>query len=185
MSQNVWQLIGSFHQGGSERQAIQLARLLKEDGRYRVHLACLDASGALRDEVERLGFGEIPEFRLTSFYDRNTVRQIRRFARWLREHRIALIHTHDFYTNVFGIPGAALARVPARIASRRDTLGWRSDTQKFVERRAYNLAHAIVVNAEAVRNQLVSEGVRAGKIGGLYNGVDMERVKPAPQASPD
>src|SRR4051794_32494984 len=119
MSRNILQLIGSFREGGSERQAIQLARLLKEEGRYRVHLACLDASGALRDEVERLGFGEIPEFRLSSFYDRNTVRQIRRFARWLRERNIALVHTHDFYSNIFGITGAALARVPARIASRR------------------------------------------------------------------
>lgn len=176
MSRNVLQLIGSFHEGGSERQAVQLARLLKEGDRYRVHIACLDASGALRDEVERLGFGEIPEFRLTSFYDRNAARQIRRFARLLREREIALVHTHDFYTNVFGLAGATLARVPVRIASRRETVGWRTAAQKFVERRAYNLAHAIIANAEAVGAQLIKEGVRPDKIVTIHNSLDLARV---------
>src|SRR5881227_2061783 len=101
MKRNVLQLIGSFHQGGSERQAVQLARLLHESGRYRVHLATLDRGGLLRGEVERLEIGEIPEYRLTSFYNRNALAQVRRFARLLREREIDIIHTHDFYTNIF------------------------------------------------------------------------------------
>ncbi|HEY7545643.1 MAG TPA: glycosyltransferase [Blastocatellia bacterium] len=178
MSRKVLHLIGSFHEGGSERQAIQLARLLKAGGRYQVHIACMDASGALRDEVDRIGFGEIPEFRLTSFYNRNAIRQVRRFARWLREREISIVHTHDFYTNVFGLAGAALARVPVRIASRRETVGWRTAAQKFVERRAYNLAHTIVANARAVRDQLVKEGVRQNKITIIHNSLDLARVCP-------
>src|ERR1041384_1765607 len=98
VKRNVLQLIGSFSEGGSERQALQLARLLKENGRHNVHVACLDASGVLRGEAERMGFGEIPEFPLTSFYDRNAIRQLRRFGGFLREREIALVHTHDFYT---------------------------------------------------------------------------------------
>jgi glycosyltransferase involved in cell wall biosynthesis len=176
MKQNVLQLIGSFHEGGSERQAVQLARLLKENGRYGVHIACLDASGTLRGEVERLGVGKIPEFPLTSFYDRNAFNQLRRFARFLREREVSVVHTHDFYTNVFGMAGAALARVPVRIASRRETTGWRSDVQKFVERRAYDLAHKVITNAEAVRDQLISEGVRKEKTLTIYNSLDLERV---------
>ncbi len=176
MKRNVLQLIGSFHEGGSERQAVQLARLLKENGRYGVHIACLDASGVLRDEVERLGFGEIPEFPLTSFYDRNAIKQLRRFARFLREREIVVVHTHDFYTNVFGMPGAALARVPGRIASRRETKGWRTAVQRLVERRAYGFAHTVVANAEAVRDQLLAEGVRREKTVTIYNSLDIGRV---------
>lgn len=180
MKRNVLQLIGSLSEGGSERQALQLARLLRERGRYRVHLACLDAGGVLRDEADRMGFGEIPEFSLHSFYDRNAVRQVRRFARFLCERQIDIVHTHDFYTNVFGMAGGALARVPARIASRRETTGWRTKAQKFVERRAYNLAHSIIANAEAVRAQLIKEGVRPDKINTIYNGMDHERVLATP-----
>jgi glycosyltransferase involved in cell wall biosynthesis len=175
MTANVLHLIGSFHEGGSERQAIQLARLLKEHGKYNVEVACLDATGVLRDEVDRLGFGEIRAFPLTSFYDGNAVKQLLRFALFLREREIAVVHTHDFYTNVFGMAAAALARVPARIASRRETAGWRTVAQRIVERRAYALCHTVVANADAVRAQLITEGVAEDKIVTIHNGLDLER----------
>lgn len=177
---NVLQLIDSFHQGGTERQAVQLTRLLHESGRYRVHVACLHAEGVLRGEVERLGLDPVIEFPLTSFYNRNAATQVGRFARLLREREIDLVHTHDFYTNIFGMPGAALARVPVRIASRRETDPTRSYAQRFTERRAYNLADAIVANAEAVRRHLMAEGVNGAKIVTLYNGMDTKRIEPRP-----
>ena len=177
MRHNVLHLIGSFHEGGSERQAIQLARASKESGLFGVHIACLDASGVLRVELDNLHFGEIPEFPLTSFYDRNALKQALRFARFLKEREISVVHTHDFYTNVFGIPAAALARAPVRIASRRETTGWRSGRQKFVERRVYGLSHSVIANAEAVREQLIKEGVHRERIVTIHNGLDLERVR--------
>ena len=180
MKRKVLQLVGSFNQGGSERQAVQLARLLKESGRYEVGLACLDLSGVLLDEAQRLGLGEIPEYRLKSFYDRSMAAQLRRFALHLRGQSIAVLHTHDFYTNVFGMIAGAMARVPVRIASRRETTGWRTEKQKFVERMAYRLAHRVVANSEAVRRQLVKEGVRNEKITTVYNGLDTSRIRPLP-----
>jgi glycosyltransferase involved in cell wall biosynthesis len=176
---NVLQLIGSFDQGGSERQAVQLARLLSEDGRHRVRVAALDGRGVLRAEVERLGLGEIAQFPLTSFYDRNAVAQLRRFVSYLREHEIEVVHTHDFYTNVFGMAGAALARVAARVASKRETTGMRTAAQSLVQRAAFQAAHAIVVNAEAVRRTLVASGISTEKIFTVYNGLDLGRVEPA------
>ena len=178
MQSNVLQLIGSFHQGGSERQAVQLARLLHESGRFGVRVASLDPAGVLRAEVEGVGIGEIPAFPLTSFYDRNALTQLRRCAAFLRASKISVVHTHDFYTNVFGMASAALARVPVRIASRRETGGMRTPAQKRVELLAYRLAHAVVANAEAVGAQLVSDGVPAGKVTTVYNGLDLARVTP-------
>jgi glycosyltransferase involved in cell wall biosynthesis len=177
MRLSVLHLVSSFNTGGSERQAVQLARLLKESGRHDVHLACLDGGGVLRDEVERLGFSEIPEYRLNSFYDANMIRQLRHFARWLAERRIDVVQTHDFYSNIFGMIGATLARVPVRIAARRETSGWRSAAQKRAERMAYRLSHAVIANAEAVRQQLIREGAKANKIEVVYNGLDLERIR--------
>jgi glycosyltransferase involved in cell wall biosynthesis len=174
----VLHLIGSFHQGGSERQALQLARLMREGGRCRVDVACLDRRGSLLAEAERAGFGEIDEYPLTSFYDANFLAQLRRFVRRLREREIEVVQTHDFYTNVFGMCGAALARVPARIAARRETGGMRSATQKRVERAAYRLAHAVVANSETVAAQLAAEGVERAKIVTVHNGLDAARVAP-------
>jgi L-malate glycosyltransferase len=174
----VLHIIDSFEQGGTERQAVQLLRLLAASGRYRPLVACLSGGGPLREEVERLNLGEIPEYRLTSFYDRNFAAQLRRFARFLRERQIDIVHAHDFYTNVFGMAGASLARVPARVASKRETEGFRSPAQKFVERRAFQLARRVVVNADAVGKMLKSEGVPASKIVTVYNGLDAARVRP-------
>jgi glycosyltransferase involved in cell wall biosynthesis len=175
---NVLQLINSFHQGGSERQAVQLARLLEESGRCRVFVACLDRSGVLLEEVERLGLEEVPEYPLTSFYNQNALKQARRFSRYLREWEIDVVQTHDFYSNVFGMAAASRARVPVRIASKRETGGMRTNAQRFVERQAYRLAHRVVVNSEAVRRQLVEDGVPSKKIVTVYNGLDMNRVAP-------
>lgn len=178
MKPNVLQLAGSFHQGGSERQAVQTARLLHESGRYNVHVACMERDGVMLGEVERLGLGEIPEFRLNSFYDLNAAKQLRRFAHYLRERRIDVVQTYDFYTNVFGMAGASLARVPVRIAARRETEGVRTPAQKFVERRAFNLAHIIVANSEAVRSEVIKGGIKPRKIVTIYNGMDTTRVAP-------
>ncbi len=185
MKRNVLHLIGSFHQGGSERQAVQLAHLLCESNHYRVHIACLNRSGMLLEEAERLDIGEIPEFPLTSFYDRNAIKQLRRFARFLQEREIDIVHTHDFYTNVFGITGAALARVPARISARRETEGFRTLAQKRIERAIYHLSHTIIANAEAVKQQLIKEGVREQKIVTIYNGLDVKRVTTMPALERD
>lgn len=172
-------MAGSFQQGGSERQAVQVTRLLCESGRYNVHLVCLDPAGPLRAEAEALGL-EIPSFPLTSFYDWNMAVQLRRFVRYLREQRIEVVQAFDFYTNIFGMTGGALARVPVRIAARRETEGLRTAAQKFIERRAFQLAHVVAANSDAVGRELVGDGVPARKIVTVYNGMDTSRIGPRP-----
>jgi glycosyltransferase involved in cell wall biosynthesis len=177
---NALQLIGNFHSGGTERQAVQLTRLLVESGRCNVSVATLERDGALLPEINRLGFNDIPEFRLNSFYDLHFVRQVRRFAQYLKQHEIDVLHAHDFYTNIFGMAAAALARVPVRIASRRES-AVRPSHQRVVERSAYRLADAVIANCEEVRRQLIDEGVPARKVRTVYNGLDPARVQ-LPQA---
>jgi L-malate glycosyltransferase len=185
MRPNVLQLVDSFNQGGTERQVVQLTRLLLESGNYNVHLACLSSQGVLRAEMERMGFSDIPEFPLKSFYDRNALLQLKRFSRFLKEKEIDIVHAHDFYTNIFGMFGAGFARVKGRIASRRETDGIRSKLQRWTERGAYSLAGGIIANAEAVKDQLIAEGVPAEKIHTIYNGMDTGRVMPRAALSRD
>ncbi|MDQ2856651.1 MAG: glycosyltransferase, partial [Acidobacteriota bacterium] len=172
----VLQLIDSFHQGGSERQALQLARLLHNSGRFSVRLACLDPEGVLRSEIEDLRVGEIPSFPLTAFYNPQAFSQMRRFARFLKTNEVQVLHTHDFYTNIFGMFAGRLAGVPVRIASMRETGGMRSAGQKRLQRMAYSLAHQIVANSESVRAELIRQGIPASKTSVVYNGIDMSRV---------
>jgi glycosyltransferase involved in cell wall biosynthesis len=181
MAPNVLQLIGSFNQGGSERQAVQLVNLLHEDEACNLHVACMAKEGVLLNEVERLGLPEIVEFPLNNFYDANMLKQVRLCAQYLRDNKIDIIHTHDFYTNIFGMLAARLAKTPARIASKRETDGMRSVTQKAMEKNAYLFSHAVVVNAATIRDYLVERGVRENKIEIIHNGLDLARLAPDPE----
>lgn len=179
MKKNVLQLIGSFNSGGSERQAVQLARLFKDDDSVNLNVATLNREGPLLPEIEKLALTEIPEFPLTSFYDAGFFRQAARFARMMRDKKIDVVHTHDFYTNVFGMFASSLARVPRRIASKRETDGMRTEMQKRVEKIAYRGAAKIVANSESVKSYLISRNITESKIEVIYNGVDLVRLEPS------
>lgn len=177
MKPNVLFIIDSFEQGGSERQAMQLLTQLHASGKCRVHLACLQNRGSLRAEADQLGIGEIHEYALNSFYDLNFLKQLRRLVRFIKENQIDVVHTHCFYTNIFGMTGAFLAGVPARITSKGETDGFRSPTQKRAERASFRLSHRVIANCLVVQNQLIREGVSPAKIIQHYNGLDLDRLK--------
>ena len=171
---NVLQIVHGFMEGGSERQMIQMAKLLHESGDYQVHLASLTIGGVLRPDVERLQIPTI-DFPLTSFYDANMIRQTRKFVSYLKQHQIKIVHSHDFYSNIFGMSGSTLARIRGRIASKRETTGTRTPAQTTVERYAFRLAHAVVANAGAVKEQLITQGVPSDKVVVIHNGIDVSR----------
>lgn len=185
MKPNVLFIIDSFEQGGSERQALQLLRQLHTSGQCNVHLATLQDRGSLRAEADQLGIGEIVEYPLTSFYDLNFVKQLRRLRRFVKQNQIEVIHTHCFYTNIFGMAGGFLSGVPARVTSKGETDGFRTPMQKRAERAAFRLSHRVIANCLVVQNQLIKEGVRPAKIIQHYNGLDLERLKVSPRLRRD
>jgi glycosyltransferase involved in cell wall biosynthesis len=177
MKPNVLFIIDSFEQGGSERQAMQLLIQLHASGKCRVHLACLQNRGSLRAEADQLGIGEIHEYALNSFYDLNFVKQLRRLVHFIRQNEIDVVHTHCFYTNIFGMTGGFLAGVRARVTSKGETDGFRTPMQKRAERAAFRLSHRVIANCLVVQNQLIREGVRPSKIIQHYNGLDLDRLR--------
>lgn len=174
----VVHLINSFHVGGSERQAVQLVRLLREHSDHDVTLACLDRTGCLRD-ASGVARQEILEYPLTSLHDLNAAKQLRRLAADLRDRDVSVLQTHDVYSNIFGLTAARLARTPARIGARRDTGGVGSTANRRVEAICYRSATRIVVNADAVRRDLVRQGVTASKVVVIPNGIDADRATSA------
>ncbi|HEY5883716.1 MAG TPA: glycosyltransferase [Pyrinomonadaceae bacterium] len=175
MKPRILQLVDSFNEGGSERQALQLTRLLRDCGRYEVCLATLAVEGPLVAEAQSL-ITEIPAYPLTSFYNRNAFGQLRKFIDYLRDNQIDLIQSHDFYTNIFGMWAGVLAGVQVRIASRRETDCMRSRAQLIFQRLAYGLSNQVIANSGAVRLKLVEEGVSEKKITVVHNGIDTNRL---------
>jgi glycosyltransferase involved in cell wall biosynthesis len=171
----VLHLVDSFHEGGSERQAVQLARSLRSSGRYAVQIASLSGEGPLRHLVDEELFDPAACYPLKTFYDGNALRQLTRFVHRLRRLRVEIVHTHDFYSNIFGMTAATIAGIPVKIASRRES-SKRPSLKRLFERQAYRVADRVVGNCEEVRRQLIEEGVKPHKVLTFYNGLDFERV---------
>lgn len=166
----------SFHPGGTERQMLELARRL-DRGRFRVYVPCLHREGAwLARAAEETT--EIPEFPLSGFARPSAIGAVRRFAAWCRAREIDVVLTADFYANIVGLTGAALARVPVRIASRRELAPDKRRTQLVLQRAAYGLAHRVVANSPAAAAQLRREGIGADRVRVIPNGIDFGRFAP-------
>lgn len=178
----VLHLFNSFNHGGTERQTLQLVQLLQESGHYDIFIACQSSKGILRSQVESLGFRNVPSFPLNCLYDLNALKQLIRFAAHLKRLSIHILHTHDFYTNVFGLAAGVIAGVPVRIASRRE-LDVFSPLQRRVEHQAFRVAHSVMANCEFLRNQLIKEGVPPQRTLTIYNGVHPDRVRTNPGLS--
>jgi glycosyltransferase involved in cell wall biosynthesis len=171
-------VMASFDPGGTERQMTELIRRLDRT-RWSVHVATFRPRGAWFDRVAECA-ASIAVFPLTSFKSPSVPLHLARFARWCRDQRIAVVHTAELYSNVFGLPGAALASVPVRVANRREINPDKSPAQIALQRAAYACAHKVVANSRAAAERLIAERVPAHKIRVVANGLECDRYEPRP-----
>ena len=167
--------VDSFEVGGAETQML-LWRACWSEREVQRSFRLLQAHRPLLDQAAQLGITDIAEFPLTSFYNWNALVQTRRFVRFLRQKEVSVVHTEGFYTNVFGLVGAALARVRARVGFRGSVGGWLTPRQERLERIAFRFASVVQANAEAVKTFLVSQGVPASRIVVVHYGLDLSSV---------
>jgi glycosyltransferase involved in cell wall biosynthesis len=106
-----------------------------------------------------------------------------RLARDIRRHGIQIVHSYNFYANVFAIPAAKLAGARV-VASIRDMGVYLSASQRRVQRYICKLADQILVNANAIKDWLVEDGYEADRIAVIPNGIDLARfAQPAQTGS--
>lgn len=165
--------VANFGIGGTEQHVVSLGRAL-DSSRFELHFACLRRWGHFLKEIETC---QIPltEYKISSLYSPQAFRQQLRFASYLRQNRMRIVHSYNFYPNVFAIPAARLAGVPVIVASIRDTGVYLTPRQRRAQKFICRLADRILVNAEAVRQWLIAEGYQPKKIAVIRNGIDLFR----------
>jgi glycosyltransferase involved in cell wall biosynthesis len=171
------QMLTNFHIGGTERQVANLA-LGIDSSRFDLHLACLRHSGELLAELETL---RVPrsEFRIGRLYSPKTIWQGIRLAHYVRRNLIQIVHSYGFYANVFTVPVARMAGASIVVASIRNTVDLLTPMQRRLQKLVCRLADCILVNADAIRENLIEQGYDPSKIVVIRNGITMEKFREA------
>jgi glycosyltransferase involved in cell wall biosynthesis len=170
-------------QGGSERQLAEVAKALNRS-RFAVHVGCFHPEGFRSAELASAGI-PIVHFSVHSLRSLSAVRGALQLGRYIRRHRIHLVHSFDTPMNCFAVPAARFFRTPVVLSSQRASRRLSSRAEQFVMRVTDHLADAVVVNCEAMRRHMMEdEGVREELLHICYNGVDTGRFRPLPKERP-
>src|SRR5438270_1718552 len=178
-ARKIFYLLDSLNVGGTETQAVELACRLSARG-HCITLGCLQARGPLFERVNRFNV-RVCEFRPRGGIDSpGGFYQLLRLTAFLRREQFDVVHTHDLWSNLLGVPAAWLARVPAIISSRRDLshFDWYQSWRRSWLRRIQNLSNVVLTNATPIRDSLIAEDEFAPeKLRVVHNGIDINRFR--------
>jgi L-malate glycosyltransferase len=167
-------VVDTLNTGGTEWQSVSLAGALSARG-IGAGLVCLRPGGVLADVARRRGV-RVEEVGFPGLRDRRALAGLARLARLMRREHVDLVQSYGFYSNLPALLAARLARVPVALASRRDMGEFLKGSARQLERVAFRLATRVVVNANAIRDELTStRQVRPSKVVVIPTGVDLDR----------
>lgn len=172
----ILMFVQSLELGGSEKQCVEMARLLARNG-YAVTVGCMRRTGPLRRKIAEAGL-ELVEFPVASLLRPRAFVQMVRLMCFMRARKFDVVQTNDLYANLFAVPAARLAGIPVVVSSQRDLSDWwwYTPRRRRLLRTVQGFSTCVVVNSEAIRSQLVREdGFDVEKIRLVYNGIDVER----------
>jgi glycosyltransferase involved in cell wall biosynthesis len=167
-------VVDSLQLGGTEGQCVSLVEQL-DRARFESHVVTFNGGGPLAATLQAAGVRpHVIAFR--GLRRASSVNSVVRLARFMRRHRIHVVQAYGYYSNVPAILAGRIARVPVLLASRRDMGEFMTAAQRRIERTIFRLADRVIVNADAIRGELLASGQVAGtKIVLVPNGVDVSR----------
>jgi glycosyltransferase involved in cell wall biosynthesis len=171
----VLTMLTSFQIGGTERQVTNVSLGL-DAARFDLHLACMRNFGELMQELEDASRIHRPVFDIGSLYSFRTLREATKLARYIRRNAIQIVHTYGLYPNIFAVPVARFAGARIVIASIRDCCDILKPWQRWLQRIVCRLADCVLVNADAVRESLISQGYRSDNIAVIRNAIAQPRA---------
>lgn len=176
-------VVRELNLGGCERDLTKIALRLDRH-RFVPHVASFRPEGVRRSELDHAG---VPVLRLpvTSFMSPSVLSAAAILRRYLRRHRIRLVHAFDVPASVFTPVWARLFHVPVVITSQLSYRALAPLHLRTALRISDHLSHRVVVNCRAMwRHMAEDEGVPERKLFLCYNGVETAVFHPAERTQP-
>ena len=176
MTHTICQVVHSLHIGGAELLVTELSRALRD--RFRFVFACLDGTGPLAEQLRDEGH-------VVEVLERQSGvdwRCARRFARFLREQQVAVIHAHQYTPFFYALMARGFAgRTPIVFTEHgRQHPDYRRLKRVVCNRLLLRPDDRVIAVGEAVRQALIRhEGIPASRVELLFNGIRLQLFRNA------
>ena len=178
----VLYVIDKMVRAGAQRHLVLVLSGL-DRSRYRPVLCCLLYKGPLADEVEKEKI-PVESLHLKNIMGSRFVRAVTGLSGIVRRHRIDLIHSYLFSSNIVS-PVAGFFTGRPVITSRRDTGFWKARRHLQAHRICNAFSARITANSPAVVSYLLRrEKARREKIALIHNGIGTPDRPPGPTSLP-
>lgn len=168
--------VDNLNIGGTELNAVRTAERL-DRSRFALQVVSLQRKGPLLARYQSAGIA-VHSFPITSLYGRDAWVQGWRLRGFLRASRTEILHSHDIYSNLFGVFWARMAGARA-LASRRWWEGLPSPLWRIASRVGHHLASMTLANSERIGEMLREhEGLPSSRISIVRNFVDESAFTP-------
>lgn len=170
-------VLGSSNIGGTELNTLRSATALVRRG-HDVTQILIGSPGTLVDRFAQSGV-RLERVQSRSLAHPDILRTSRHISSIIREHDAQVVHTHDVFANIIGVPSARIARTPVVISSRRWWKATPRRVHRVLNRLSYAMSTATVANAPSVANMLVGdERVPSERVHYIPNLIDESLLVP-------
>lgn len=182
MKRPILLMARELHLGGSERQMTEIALSLDRT-RFEPHVGTFRPEGIRGDELSAAGFPVI-QFPVYSFRSRAALMGIWRLARYIRHHRIQLVHSFDAPTTLYAMPVTRYFTSAVPVSSQRGHRELAPEFRKLL-RWTDHIVDGIVVNCEFLKKHLIrDEHIAERRIHVCYNGINLQQFGPGSSPRP-
>jgi len=168
---HVVHVIDELPPDGAERLLADILR--HRSSRFRFSVACLIRGGGLEHEIREMG---VP---VTVLGRRGKVHigLVLRLARWFRQQRVDVVHTHLFTADSYGRVAARLAGVPAVFSTAHATVVCEGAARRAVHRALSWISTRVIVCSEEVgRVMREQDHLRSSRLVVIPNGINIDRL---------
>jgi glycosyltransferase involved in cell wall biosynthesis len=166
--------------GGIEKRMAALLPRLNAPP-FRVTVVCIHERGALALALEAAG---VP-VELIPMRTRLDPRGVRALARWFRDERVDLVHSHMYRSNVPATMAAHFGGVRPVLCQVHNVGTWESARQRWLDRWLMRWRTAMIAVSEEVKRDIVANlRCPPDRVRVLYNGIDLAEYgsrRPDPQ----
>jgi glycosyltransferase involved in cell wall biosynthesis len=169
---HVVHVIDELPPDGAERLVVDV--LKSRSGRYRYSVLCLIQGGLLAQEIEDMG---IP----VSILGRRGKWDFSfpwRLIRWLRNEKVAVVHTHLFTADAWGRLAAFLASTPGIFTTVHSTNQWKGRVHRLVDRALAYVSTKVIGCSEEVGLVLRQrDRLPVSRLVEIPNGIELTRFE--------